>query len=257
MKNYYKFVALIVAIIGISANGFSQNSGSSTKTVKPLVKQFAMTTYNSSPDLQHAHDGEHCLSDALTNHWIETMGIEDQYRAEQKAQSILAENYDNSDRATYTVPIIFHVVYNPNNPAENVSQAAIYNLLTKVNQDFSATNSDIGNARTSLGFVPANADIEFCLAQRDPFGNQLAELGIERVSTNEDYYNPDTESNKMKSNTGGGTGAPIWNRANYVNVWICDITNGASSGVAGYAYKPTVSTLPPASIDGIVIDYNL
>jgi PKD repeat protein len=61
----------------------------------------------------------------------------------------------------------------------------------------------------------------------------------------------------MKSNTAGGTGTPVWDRTKYVNVWICDITNGASSGVAGYAYKPTVSSLPPASIDGIVIDYNL
>ena len=71
--------------------------------------------------------------------------------------------------------------------------------MNAVNEDFSATNSDIGNLRTGFGWTGANSDIEFCLAQKDPFGQQLTELGINRVETTEDFYNPDTETNKMKS----------------------------------------------------------
>jgi PKD repeat protein len=211
---------------------------------------------NGSPNLGHNHDGEHCISDALTNDWINSQGIADQYKAEETHQNNQA-HFPQGARATYTIPIIFHVIHNPNNPAENVSEADINALLDAVNLDFTAANADIGDLRTGFGWTGADADIEFCLAQKDPMGNQLTELGIHRVSTNEDFYDPNSESNKMKGDTGGDTGTPVWDRNSYVNVWICDITNGAGSGVAGYAYKPTTTTLPPASIDGIVIDYNL
>ena len=210
-----------------------------------------------SPNLHHHHDGEHCVSDALNNAWITEMGIEEQYRAEEAYGNQLAAEMDGGSRATYTIPIIFHVIHNLDNPSENVSQTAINNLLAAVNLDFSASNTDVGALRAGFGWVAADADIEFCLAQKDPQGQQLVELGIHRVETTEDYYDPNTESNKMKDDVGGNTGTPSWDRNSYVNVWICDITNGAGSGTAGYAYKPTVSTLPPASIDGIVIDYNL
>jgi PKD repeat protein len=59
----------------------------------------------------------------------------------------------------------------------------------------------------------------------------------------------------MKASATGGS--QIWDRNKYLNVWICDISNGANSGTAGYAYRPTNNMLPGASIDGIVLDYNL
>ena len=257
MKKNYKFIFVAALSFGLSINSFGQLQTQGKKAV-PTANTFGTTSFAmTSPNFNHQHDGEHCLTDHMTEHWLESAGIAERYHQEEAQQAIMAQNHVASDRSTYTIPIIFHVIHNPASPAENVSQTAIYNLLDAVNEDFNAANADIGNARTALGFVPANADIEFCLAQRDPSGNQLTEIGIHRVSTTEVFYDVDTETNKMKDNVGGGTGTPVWNRNNYVNVWICDITNGATSGVAGYAYKPTVSTLPPASIDGIVIDYNL
>ncbi|MBK7130843.1 MAG: hypothetical protein IPH66_15990, partial [Crocinitomicaceae bacterium] len=260
MKNSYKFLAACLLSAGITLPSFGQLQEQRGVSAQPQGIGFAASwNWHVSPDFHHQHDGEHCVTDAITNHWLETEGIAQRYHEEEQQQAILAQNFEGSgERSTYTVPIIFHVVYNPSNPAENVSQADIYQLLDAVNEDFNLLNADAASARTALGFVPANADIEFCLAQRDPSGNQLTEIGIHRVSTTEDYYNPDTETNEMKYDAGGGgTGTPVWNRNNYINVWICDITNGASSGTAGYAYKPTVSSLPPSSIDGIVIDYNL
>lgn len=258
MKKRYKLFAVAALCIGLSSASFGQLKHQTSVPVGNLAHGFASTYLPTvSPHFHHEHDGEHCLTDAMTNHWLESEGISERYHQEEQEQAILAQDFEGGDRSTYTIPIIFHVIYNPASPSENVSQSAIYALLDAVNEDFNMLNADVVNARTGLGFVPANADIEFCLAQRDPSGNQLTELGIHRVATTEGYYDVDTETNKMKDNTGGGTGTPVWNRNNYVNVWICDITNGATSGVAGYAYKPTVSSLPPASIDGIVIDYNL
>ena len=155
-----------------------------------------------------------------------------------------------------TIPIIFHVVYNPNNPAENVSNALIMQVYNDIVEDYQLLNTDAANARTGFGFNPADANINFCLATKMPNGTPLAELGVHRVSTTEDWYNSDGgEENKMKYTAQGGTDS--WDRNKYLNVWICDISNGANSGVAGYAYRPTTTYLPTASIDGIVIDYNL
>lgn len=224
--------------------------------VHTATKHLANASMTNSPDLDHDHDGEHCLSEALNNAWLEEAGLAEQYKLEETHQNNSLQ-HTSGDRATYTIPIVFHVIHNTNNPSENVSEADINDLLDAVNLDFTAANTDIGNLRTGFGWAGADADIEFCMAQKDPWGNPLTEIGINRVSTSEDFYDPNTESNKMKGSTGGDTGTEGWDRNSYVNVWICDITNGAGSGVAGYAYKPTTSSLPPASIDGIVIDYNL
>ena len=95
-------------------------------------------------------------------------------------------------------------------------------------------------------FTPADANINFCLATQTPTGTPLAELGVVRVSTTEDWYNSDGgEENKMKASATGGS--QIWDRNRYLNVWICDISNGAGSGTAGYAYRPTTSYLPSSA----------
>lgn len=51
----------------------------------------------------------------------------------------------------------------------------------------------------------------------------------------------------MKSSATGGS--DIWDRNRYLNVWICDISDGASAGTAGYAYRPT-PTAPTISASG-------
>ncbi|MFM7565533.1 MAG: M43 family zinc metalloprotease, partial [Flavobacteriales bacterium] len=129
-------------------------------------------------------------------------------------------------------------------------------VFNDIQEDFQLMNQDALNARTNFGFIPADANINFCLATKTPAGVPLAEHGVVRVSTTEDYYNHNGgEENKMKASATGGS--QIWDRNKYLNVWICDISNGANSGTAGYAYRPTNNMLPGSSIDGIVLDYNL
>ena len=162
----------------------------------------------------------------------------------------------NKTPGSNNISVIFHVVHNPNNPAENVSNALLMQVFNDLTDDYQLLNTDASNARTALGFNPADANINFCLATQDPSGNPLSEVGVIRVATTEDWYDSDNgEQNKMKSSTNGGS--QIWNRNNYLNIWICDISNGANSGTAGYAYRPTPTLLPSSSIDGIVLDYNL
>ncbi|MFT5777291.1 MAG: hypothetical protein ACI837_000222 [Crocinitomicaceae bacterium] len=157
-----------------------------------------------------------------------------------------------------TISVIFHVVHNTNNPAENVSAALIAQVYNDLVEDYQLLNANAANARTGapFNFVPADANINFCLATQDEFGTPLGELGVIRVATSEEWYDSNGgEENKMKASATGGS--QIWDRNNYLNIWICDISNGAGSGTAGYAYRPTPTLLPSSNIDGIVLDYNL
>lgn len=210
---------------------------------------------------QHEHGsgfGEHsCKTQELTEKYYESTGQIEEFNHSYETST---ENNPTipQNRATgaNNIAIIFHVVYNPDNPAENVSYADIMNVYNDISEDFQLLNSDAANARSAYGFTPADADIDFCLATQSPDGTPLTEPGVIRVSTTEDWYDSDNgEENKMKSSSTGGS--DIWDRNDYLNVWICDISNGASYGTAGYAYRPTTTLLPSSSIDGIVIDYNL
>ncbi|MBK9537122.1 MAG: hypothetical protein IPO10_18490 [Flavobacteriales bacterium] len=52
-------------------------------------------------------------------------------------------------------------------------------------------------------------------------------------------------------------GKTPWNTNQYLNIWVCDITSGATGGfiTVGYAYLP-VGGVVGSGIDGLVIDYN-
>lgn len=259
MKKVYLLFSLFTFSLGslIAQNNYAPKQIHNEKKVYSAGSTLVLSqNHFHSPNLHGHGAGEHCMSDHLMEAYLDEYGIRSQFMNEVAAMNMAAQQGMNGERVIYTIPIIFHVVYNPNNPAENVSNAAIMNLFNKLNQDFTLANTDASNARPP--FVPANVDVNFCLALRTPTNQPLAEPGVNRVSTTEDFYDPDTEANKMKASVAnGGSGAQIWDRSKYINVWICDITNGASSGTAGYAYKPTTTSLPPSNIDGIVIDYNL
>lgn len=237
---------------------FGQTTSNGTITTSPrTVKssnsmQAPTATSLSSGSIQHV-----CKTHELNEQHYQSRGELEQFnQSYQNSTAHPVVPVGAKTPGVNTISVIFHVVHNTNNPAENVSNAAIMALFQEIQEDFSLTNADAANARTGLGFIPADANINFCLATQTPTGVPLTEQGVIRVATTEGWYDSDNgEENKMKSSATGGS--QIWNRNQYLNVWICDISNGASSGTAGYAYRPTTSFLPSASIDGIVIDYNL
>ncbi len=214
------------------------------------------TTIASPINLQSATPGQHsCKTYELNQQHYQDRGILDEFNQDYITTAQSMANYNTPKTAGVNeISVIFHVVHNSNNPAENVSNAQIMALYNDIVDDYQALN--LGTVRAGFGFTPADANINFCLATQTPAGAPLAEIGVVRVSTTEDFYDSNNgEENKMKSSATGGS--QIWNRSNYLNVWICDITNGAGFGTAGYAYRPTPTLLPGASIDGIVIDYNI
>lgn len=147
------------------------------------------------------------------------------------------------------IPVVFHVVWNTS--AENIPASAIQAVVDQMNQDYSASNSNIGSVRAPFQGVVGDVGIEFCLAQVDPSGNPTT--GITRTQTTATWFNPDTQTDAMKSPP---LGRSPWDPTRYLNIWVCDIHSGASGGgiTLGYAYLP-VGGIVGSSIDGIVIDY--
>jgi len=151
---------------------------------------------------------------------------------------------------TYTVAIVVHVVWNT--AAENVPDAAIMAIIDEMNADYSQSNGDLGGVRAPFTGVIGNVGFQFCLAQIDPGGN--ATSGITRTQTTETWFDPDTETNDMKAPP---QGISPWDPDHYLNIWVCDITSGATGGTVtvGYAYLPT-GGIVGSNIDGLVIDYS-
>ena len=166
------------------------------------------------------------------------------------ASKIAANKTSSSQRsvtAVKTVPIIFHIITDGSG-ADNVSQ-------TLINAQISQLNIDFGNLAGSSYSVAADTELQFCAAVVDPNGNDLAEPGINRITTYGDDQRFDTYINStIKPNT-------QWDPTRYMNVWVlADIQNASVGSLLGYAQFPSTSGLSglnanggAANTDGIAI----
>jgi len=142
-------------------------------------------------------------------------------------------------QATITIPVVFHVVYNT--ARQNIPDAQLYSQLAVLNADFRRKNADAAN--TPEYFLPyaADTEIEFCLAQVDPKGNDTN--GITRTKTSRASFGLNDD---VKHTASGG--ADVWDRDQYLNIWICE----TSDEILGYASLPG----SPADVDGVVLHFD-
>jgi len=161
----------------------------------------------------------------------------------------------------YDIPVVFHVLYNPSTPAQNIPDATISRQIEIMNRDFSAANTDLSNLRSVFGINAVDAQIRFHLAYVDPQGN--ATTGIERRSTTTSFAFDifgGTIPNKMKFYSQGGLNA--WPTDKYMNIWVCDMASPFFGvAVLGFAFPPIDQTNWPAGStaaqgeDGLCIQY--
>ena len=192
----------------------------------------------------HRHDGERCRAHDLTEQFLLDSGM-----PADIARALPEMDLDLRGGSTLVVPVVFHVVWNT--ASENIPASAIQAVVNQLNQDYSASNSNLSGVRAPFQSAIGNANIEFCLAQFDPTGSPTD--GITRTQTTATWFNPDTQPNAMKAPP---LGRSPWDPTRYLNIWVCDIHSGASGGgiTLGYAYLP-VGGVVGTNIDGIVIDY--
>jgi hypothetical protein len=159
-------------------------------------------------------------------------------RIESQTQDYLLRGPSVSARAVITVPVVVHVLYN--SARDNISDAQILSQIDALNRDFRKTNAEAANIPAAFQGLAADANIEFCLARRQP--NGLPTSGIERQASNNATWSANDD---MKRASKGGLAA--WDGTQYLNIWVCSLSGGA----LGYATFPG----SPLSTDGVVIDY--
>ena len=149
------------------------------------------------------------------------------------------QKYQNHRTGVITIPVVVHVVYNTT--AQNISDAQIQSQINVLNQDFRKLNADASSVPSVFAGLASDAQIEFCLAKRDPNGN--ATTGITRTQTTRTSFA--YSGDYIKYNSTGGKDA--WDRNQYLNLWVGNL----SGGLLGYAQFPGGA----AATDGVVCTY--
>ena len=162
---------------------------------------------------------------------------------EIKTQRLL--NPDDTD-VVKTIPVIFHIITDGTG-SENLAVSAIQAQLDQLNIDYA-------NLAGSGYAVAADTEIQFCLAEQEPFGSPLNESGINRVTT----FGDDTFLNTFVNSD--IKPATQWDPTRYMNIWVVGgLTNGTFD-LLGYAQFPDSSGLNglnpsggAANTDGVVV----
>lgn len=159
---------------------------------------------------------------------------------ENQLSKWIANNSQIQERSSYTIPIVFHVLWNT--AAENISAEQIQVQLDILNKDFSAQNTDLDQVPVNFASLVAAADIQFCLAQVRPDGSMTD--GITRTRTFVDSLDID----EVYSSAGEGQDA--WDPSSYLNVWVANLKNNQ----VGFGSYPGQNE---QVADGVVIDFSV
>ena len=95
-----------------------------------------------------------------------------------------------------TIPVVVHIIYKTT--AQNISNLQVMSQIARLNLDFRKDNADTNSVRSTFKPIAGDAQIEFCLANRDP--NNVATTGIIHKSTTVTSFS--TNDNVKHSSTG-------------------------------------------------------
>ena len=195
--------------------------------------------------------GEPCASSYLEDELLRTDPAYVQLRdlMEQQIQTYIALQKSNSSRAAgivYTIPVVFHIMHEGEaiGDSTNISYAQALSCIAALNRDFRRTNANGGIAQS--GPLGVDAEIEFCMAQRDTSGNATSGVTRHDMSGNQNYLDSGVYHNPLLWRGDAAMKTMVqWNPAEYLNVWVVNkvrsITNiyaGGGGGVIGYATFP-------------------
>ncbi len=143
----------------------------------------------------------------------------------------------NKTEMTYIIPVVVHVFHN--NGSENLSNAQVASIITRLNQYYNADPSLVSNVRSVFKDIVADVNFEFRLAKKDPQGN--CTNGIVRVQTTETYKA--TQNIKRLS---------TWDTKKYLNIWTAATVYSNGRLVGGFAQLPY--GFSSSITDGLLID---
>lgn len=153
------------------------------------------------------------------------------------------------------IPVVFHVVYNGNNPESNITDQKIQSQIDVLNETFQARNSDLTKVPAPYRDLIADVGLHFYLAKFDPLGRPS--IGVERkeedlIAKKNTSSERNTPLTSMKKASWGGL--DTWASARYLNVWVVDL-----SDEEGEPFVLGKATLPgeDPTFDGLILDYRV
>jgi Pregnancy-associated plasma protein-A/Secretion system C-terminal sorting domain len=171
------------------------------------------------------------------------------------------QNNNERGGGIYTLPVVFHVVYNTDN--ENLPDSVIMSQLDVLNEDYRRMNEDAVNTRDIFLPFAADTEIEFALATTDPDGNPTTGIThnyTDRTSFVLDFFATENTLDEVKHAETGGVDA--WNPEQYINIWICNIGASAFGQIFGLSYPPAGlsnwpngSSAPDLGDEGVILHY--
>src|SRR5690554_1569084 len=183
-----------------------------------------------------------CISHQYMEHINES-------RAGLKLPEAKLADYQETNEV-YVIPVVVHVIHSGQavGVGKNISDARVLSQITVLNEDYRKMAGTLGDGTNPLG---VDVEIEFCLAQKDEFGNDTN--GINRVNLGNTTWNETNVESILKPST-------QWDPTKYFNIWVCEF-GGNLDEILGYAQFPSNSTLSGLpwggnpSTDGVIIDW--
>jgi PKD repeat protein len=207
------------------------------KSVLFLLLAFAVKLIIAQDELKHCGADEMRISTLKQLPKVAEAVVKRDAQLEKHTKQFVANFYNKqTSTATYTIPVVFHVIHNYG--PENISDAQILDGLDILNKTFRKQLADTASIVADFKPLHADCDIEFKIAQLDPNGN--CTNGINRIAS------PLTTigDHSVKS-------LIHWPPHKYLNVYI--VANAA--GLAGHCVWPADADTIPLW-DGIVIGHN-
>ncbi len=159
----------------------------------------------------------------------------------------------------YTVPVVFHVLYNVAN--ENLNDSLLISQIEVLNRDFNRRNPDSVKTRGIFKPRAGSARIQFVLASVDP--NGMATNGMIHKATSRATFGSSTGQLADLMKASATAGDDPWDPTKYLNIWVCDLSVNNQDNLLGYAFPPyghpswTSGSWVADSRQGVVLHYKV
>ena len=122
------------------------------------------------------------------------------------------------------IPVVFHIIHQYGN--ENISKSQVLDAMRIINEDYRKRNADTVNIVPAFQNLAADIQVEFRLAQIDPFGNCTD--GITRTVSDLTFAGDESVKDLISWNT---------TTQKYLQIWVVETI---ASGAGGYSAYPGV-----------------
>ena len=142
-----------------------------------------------------------------------------------------------SEDEVIKLPVVVHVVYNPNTPSKSITEAQAQKMIDELNRAYGST--DMENVREPFKGVIGNPHIQFELAKVDPSGNTTT--GVVYHQTKESAYllQGTTIWEKYAYKFEDDLTPRNWDHKRYINIYVVDLGGwNELSTVGGFVTNP-------------------